>query len=79
MLDIGQKPLSFVISYESVRLKKKEVYPFLLFLFYLRYLKNRILCAQSKGSIIEEFSFCIAYATKDLENQEKNRQKCSAY
>lgn len=38
-----------------------------------------MLCAESKGSIIEEFSFYIAYATKDLENQEKNRQKCFAY
>lgn len=34
---------------------------------------------QSKGRIMEEFSFSIAYATKDLENQEENRQKCSAY
>lgn len=80
VLDIGQKPLSFVISYESVKLKKKKKKP-ILFCYSCSILdtwKIEFYMLQSKGRITEEFSFSIAYATKDLENQEENRQKCSA-
>ena len=59
--------------------KKKKVHSFLLFLLYLSHLKNRLLVPQCKGRIVEEFSFCIAYATNDLENREENKQICFAY
>ena len=85
MLDIGQKPLSFVISYEPVKLKKekkkKKNTPNLFCYSYsiLDTWKIEFYMLQSKGRIIEEFCLSIAYATKDLESQEKNRPKCFAY